>query len=182
MSIAGEREDGRDSCLARMHDGGMTPTDIVIVFATEQDAETVTQLQIDFGDEFDDPAPSFDVLLPRFRRLIVDPTAFVLLAGERQDPAGYAVVTLRPTVYTDGPLAVLDELYVRPARRSEGIGTALLTSAIDEVLRRGGAEMHINVDEVDTDARRFYERHGFVNVEPGTDYRMLLYIGELDKR
>ncbi len=157
----------------------MTSTGAPIVLATVQDAEIVTRLQIAFGDEFDDPAPPFDVLLPRFRRLLADPAAFVLLAGDRADPLGYALVTLRPTVYTDGPLAVLDELYVRPARRGETIGTALLTRAIDEVLARGGGEMHINVDEVDTDARRFYERHGFVNIEPGREYRMLLYIGDL---
>jgi GNAT superfamily N-acetyltransferase len=152
------------------------------MLATAEDAEIVTRLQVDFGDEFGDPSPPFDVLLPRFQRLLADPAAFVLLAGDRADPLGYALVTLRPTVYTDGPLAVLDELYVRPARRGETIGTALLTRAIDEVLARGGGEMHINVDEVDTDARRFYERHGFVNIEPGRDYRMLLYIGELDDR
>ena len=149
------------------------------MLATAEDAEIVTRLQVDFGDEFGDPSPPFDVLLPRFQRLLADPAAFVLLAGDRADPLGYALVTLRPTVYTDGPLAVLDELYVRPARRGEMIGTALLTRAIDEVLARGGGEMHINVDEVDTDARRFYERHGFVNIEPGRDYRMLLYIGDL---
>ncbi len=56
----------------------------------------------------------------------------------------------------------------------------LLTRAIEEVRARGGGEMHINVDEVDTDARRFYERHGFVNIEPGSDSRMLLYIGEFE--
>ena len=39
--------------------------------------------------------------------------------------------------------------------------------------------MHINVDEVDTDARRFYERHGFVNIEPGQEHRMLCYLREL---
>ena len=31
--------------------------------------------------------------------------------------------------------------------------------------------------EVDTDTRRFYERHGFVNIEAGEDYRMLCCIG-----
>ena len=39
--------------------------------------------------------------------------------------------------------------------------------------------MHIGVDEVDTDTRRFYECHGFVNILPGTDYRMLFYEIEL---
>lgn len=104
---------------------------------------------------------------------------FVLLAGERRDPVGYALVTLRPTIYHDGPVAVLDELYVRPASRDRGVGAALLARAITEVRARDGGEMHINVDEVDTDTRRFYERHGFVNIEPDTDYRMLLYIREL---
>ena len=30
-------------------------------------------------------------------------------------------------------------------------------------------------DSLDRDARRFYERHGFVNIEAGCDYRMLCY-------
>ena len=40
--------------------------------------------------------------------------------------------------------------------------------------------MHINVDEVDVDTRRFYERHRFVNIEDGLDYRMLCYVGPTD--
>ncbi|MFD5866237.1 GNAT family N-acetyltransferase [Agromyces sp. NPDC127015] len=150
-----------------------------IRLADPSDAATAARLQVEFALEFDSPTPSRDVLEPRFRRLIADHDGFVLFAGD-PDPTGYAVVTLRPTVYCEGPLAVLDELYVVPGLRGAGIGTALLERAVDEVLRRGGGEMHINVDEVDTDARRFYERHGFVNIEPGTDYRMLCYIRELE--
>lgn len=150
-----------------------------IRLAVPDDAPTAARLQVEFAEEFDSPTPTRDELEPRFRRLIADPDGFVLFSGDRVEPAGYAVVTLRPTVYCEGPLAVLDELYVVPALRGTGIGTALLERAIAEVLRRGGGEMHINVDEVDVDARRFYERHGFVNVEPGTDFRMLCYIREL---
>ncbi|MFF2494445.1 GNAT family N-acetyltransferase [Agromyces sp. NPDC058064] len=149
-----------------------------IRLAVPDDAATAARLQVEFAEEFESPSPSHGVLEPRFRRLIADPAAFVLFAGDG-DPTGYAVVTLRPTVYCEGPLAVLDELYVVPALRGSGIGTTLLEHAIAEVRRRGGGEMHINVDEVDVDARRFYERHGFVNIEPGTDYRMLCYIREL---
>lgn len=158
----------------------MTLHSTTIRLATVSDAETLTQLQIDFGDEFDSPEPPFEVLLPRFRRLLDDTAAFALLAGSAPDARGYAVVTLRPTVYCEGSLAVLDELYVRPDDRGNGMGTALLTTAVQETLRRGGGEVHINVDEIDVGARRFYERHGFVNIEPGTDYRMLCYIRELE--
>ncbi|BDH57809.1 GNAT family N-acetyltransferase [Tsukamurella sp. PLM1] len=148
-------------------------------------AATAARLQVDFNSEFDSPTPTVEVLQRRFAGLMDDPAAFVLFArdGDRPDapdPTGYAVVTLRPTVYCEGPLAVLDELYVVPELRDQGIGTALLARVIEEVRARGGGEMHINVDEVDADARRFYERYGFYNVEPGTDYRMLCYIRELE--
>ncbi len=156
-----------------------TPSEISV--ATPRDAETVTRLQIDFDTEFDSPTPPFEVLLRRYRALLEHPDAFVLLAGRAEQPSGFALITLRPTIYCDGPLAVLDELYVLPTLRDRGIGTQLLQRAIDEVLARGGGQMHINVDEIDTDTRRFYERHGFVNIEPGTDYRMLCYIRELEE-
>ncbi|MBM9462152.1 GNAT family N-acetyltransferase [Aeromicrobium sp. YIM 150415] len=153
-----------------------------IGLASVGDAEVIARLQVDFAVEFDTPTPTYEQLLPRFRALLGHPSAFVLLSGPPADPTGYAVVTLRPTVYCEGPLAVLDELYVVPALRDGGIGTSLLQRAVDEVIARGGGEMHINVDEIDVDARRFYERHGFVNIEPGTDYRMLCYLRELDDR
>jgi GNAT superfamily N-acetyltransferase len=54
-----------------------------------------------------------------------------------------------------------------------------LLAAIDLVRSRGAGEIHINVDEVDEDTRRFYERHGFTNIEPGEDYRMLIYLRQL---
>ncbi len=77
-------------------------------------------------------------------------------------------------------MATLDELYVVPSHRGRGAGTALLTRARELLRDRGCPEMHINVDEVDADARRFYERHGFMNIEPGADYRMLCYIGSTE--
>ncbi|TLP98604.1 GNAT family N-acetyltransferase [Nesterenkonia salmonea] len=149
-----------------------------VFMASLEDAEITARMQIDFNAEFDSLCPELEELTPRFRSILAGSSGFVLLAGERGDPNGYALITLRPTIYHDGPLAVLDELYVKPVLRDRGVGTALLVGAIGEVRRRGGHEMHINVDEIDTDTRRFYERHGFINVEPETDYRMLCYIRE----
>ncbi len=45
--------------------------------------------------------------------------------------------------------------------------------------QRGGELLEINVDGDDTDARRFYERHGYLNSEPGEDQPLLYYYREL---
>ena len=142
-------------------------------------AEVVGRLLFDFNAEFDAPGPDAEELGARFEWMLEREDVIVLLAGNDRDPTGFALVTLRPTPYYDGPLAQLEELYVRPGLRGRGLGTALLEAAMRLVRGRHGGEVHINVDEVDTDARRFYERHGFVNIEPGVDYRMLCYIREL---
>ncbi len=142
-------------------------------------AEAVARLLFDFNTEFKTPGPDAKQLGARFARLLVRDDVIVVLAGSDQNPTGFAFLTLRPTAYYDGPLAQLEELYVRPALRDQGIGTALLQTAIRLVRERGGGEIHINVDEVDTDTRRFYERHGFTNIEPGAEYRMLCYIQQL---
>lgn len=139
--------------------------------ATAGDAELVAKLLRDFNTEFDTPVP--DNLERRFRELLLRDDCLVLLAAE----VGFAFLTLRPSPYYDGPVAKLEELYVAPGHRGQGIGMALMGEALALVRQRGAGEMQINVDEVDVDARRFYERHGFTNIEQRS--RMLLYIREL---
>jgi GNAT superfamily N-acetyltransferase len=153
------------------------PTVVDARLADVSDAGTLARLLYDFNTEFDSQTDSADVLATRFERLLRDEAVLALLASDESGATGFALVTLRPAIWFDGPVATLDELYVVPAKRGCGIGTALLAKARSLVLLRGCPEMHINVDEVDVDTRRFYERHGFVNVEVGADYRMLLYVG-----
>jgi GNAT superfamily N-acetyltransferase len=141
---------------------------------TPVDAGTLGRLLWDFNTEFESPTDPADVLAERFLRLLARDDVIALVAG---DADGFALLTLRPAIWFDGPVSQLEELYVVPALRDRGIGTALLTAARRLVREHGSPEMHINVDEVDADTRRFYERHGFVNIEPGVDYRMLCYIG-----
>jgi GNAT superfamily N-acetyltransferase len=145
--------------------------------ATSADAATLGRLLWDFNTEFESPTDPADVLAARFSRLVVRDEVIALIAGAAD---GFALVTMRPAIWFDGPVSQLEELYVVPALRDRGIGTAILTEARRLVREHGSPEMHINVDEVDADTRRFYERHGFVNIEEGVDYRMLCYIGPTD--
>jgi GNAT superfamily N-acetyltransferase len=150
---------------------------VIVRVATERDAEVVAGLLHDFNAEFDTPTPGVAVLAARLRALLPAGATIALLADE--PPSGFALLTLRPNVWYDGPVALLDELYVRPDVRGRGVGTALLQRAVALVRERGGRLMEINVDEDDSGARRFYERHGFTNHPEGQSERMLYYEREL---
>ncbi|GAA2814452.1 GNAT family N-acetyltransferase [Saccharopolyspora taberi] len=128
-----------------------------------------------FNREFGVPTPGPAVLTDRLRRLLADDAVIARLAGE----VGVALLTLRPAVWYEGRVAVLDELYVVPELRGRGIGSELLAAAEAAVRDRGGELLEINVDGEDTDARRFYERHGYTNTEPGEDEPILYYYREL---
>ena len=150
--------------------GDMEP---LVRLATVVDAADVAELLHRFNLEFDAETPGPIVLAARLASLLAADVVYALLAGE---PAiGVALVTLRPNVWFDGPVALLDELYVAPDRRGRGIGTRLLKAAEQECVSRGGRLLEINVDGEDTGARRFYERHGYSNHEPGAPEPELYY-------
>ncbi|WP_066524216.1 GNAT family N-acetyltransferase [Corynebacterium bouchesdurhonense] len=143
------------------------------------DAGCVATLLRAFNAEFNTPAPELDTLTRRLAGMLASPHAAAVLARGAEGPVGFALLTLRPSPYYEGPVAMLEELYVAPALRGRGIGTRMMAVVHEVVAAAGGGEIQINVDEVDTGARRFYERIGFTNVEVGQDYRMLCYIKEL---
>jgi GNAT superfamily N-acetyltransferase len=142
-----------------------------------EDSEEVAGLLHDFNTEFSTPSPGPAVLAPRLRTLLAGDSTFALLAGE---PAvGFALVTLRPNVWYDGLVALLDELYVVPQLRGQGTGTAIIDALLVQARERGVDLIEINVDEGDVDAQRFYERHGFSNTEPDSAERAFYYWREL---
>jgi len=145
--------------------------------ATTADAATVARLLDAFNREFATATPGPVVLGKRLERLLAGDATIAVLAG---DPAvAVAVLTLRTNVWYEGPVALLDELYVVPELRGQGVGSALLAAAESVTRARGGELLEINVDGQDTDARRFYERRGYRNSEPGQDQPILYYYREL---
>jgi ribosomal protein S18 acetylase RimI-like enzyme len=99
-----------------------------------------------------------------YRALLERSDAFVLLARAGDDPAGYAVVKIRPgdddTWPVGAHLAELISLAVAPDARGRGLGTALMDAVDAELERRGVRDLEVAVMAGNDRARSFYERRG----------------------
>lgn len=146
--------------------------------AVPGEAHLLASMLADFNAEFETWAPASEALERRFATMLECDNVLILIADD-PDPVGFALITLRPSAYYDGPVASLDELYVAPDRRGHGLGTQMMELLLQCMRDRCCGEVQINVDEEDRDARRFYETHGFTNLEQGSTERMLCYLREL---
>ena len=102
--------------------------------ATPGDAPQVARLLHDFQLEYDEPTPDVETLGERYGELIRNREMTVLLVGD--GPDGFAQLRFRPWVYSAGLHAYLEELYVVPPLRGQGLGRRLLEAAIEAARAR----------------------------------------------
>jgi ribosomal protein S18 acetylase RimI-like enzyme len=142
-----------------------------------EDAGDVAQLLHDFNTEYDDPTPAVPVLTERVAELLTADAIVVLLAD--RPPKGLALLRLKPSLWSKAADAYLEELYVIPEQRREGIGKALLTAAIDTARKAGADHFELTTGETDKEARALYESFNLTNREGAPDGPRMLYY-ELD--
>lgn len=152
---------------------------VQIRHAEPADAAAVARLLHDFNTEFGDEPPGVAALSGYVGELLRAGEATALLAVAAGEPGaadvGVAVLRVRPGLWSGRPEAYLQELYVEPPRRGEGIGRALLAAAMDAARAAGAATIDLNTGETDTAARGLYESAGFTNREGGPDGPAMLY-------
>ncbi len=150
---------------------------IEIRSAGVDDAAVVARLLHDFNTEYEDFTPGVPVLTERLGELLADEAIMVLLAGD--PPLGFALFRLRPSLWSKAADVYLEELYVVPERRGQGIGGALLDAAIEAAREAGADHFELTTGETDTEARGLYESRSFTNREGAPDGPRMLYY-ELD--
>jgi ribosomal protein S18 acetylase RimI-like enzyme len=77
------------------------------------------------------------------------------------DDAGYLILTWGYSLEFGGRYGLVDELYVRPGYRGEGLGTRALDAAVSACRSHGALAVRLEVDHSNPDAERLYRRVGF---------------------
>lgn len=111
-----------------------------------------------FSSPTTDDGPYADLLRTTMRR----PSTQAFFGAFDPDLAGMVGVVRAPRE-KEAHKAGLRGMYVRPAHRGRGLGTALLVAAVDFARSLPGvSHLHLSVSETAVPAVRLYERMGFV--------------------
>jgi ribosomal protein S18 acetylase RimI-like enzyme len=87
---------------------------------------------------------------------------FVWLAFDEQGIAAMCVVCYAISTSMGAVVAKLDDVSVKEDRRGQGVGTALLNQLKEQLRRESVTRIDVGVHLENPEARRFYEKLGFV--------------------
>jgi ribosomal protein S18 acetylase RimI-like enzyme len=88
----------------------------------------------------------------------------VLVATDGGSVIGFAALSFVWPLEHGGKSAWLEELYVEPAERGRGVGSALLRAACELAAASGAMAVDLEVDADHARAAHLYERNGFAPV------------------
>ena len=100
------------------------------------------------------------------------PSLFAHVAEEDGQVVGFALWYLSYSTWLGRHGIYLEDLYVRPERRGQGHGRALLAELARICVERGYGRLDWSVLDWNAPARRFYESLGAVSVDAWVIYRL----------
>ncbi|MCH7481336.1 MAG: GNAT family N-acetyltransferase [Chloroflexi bacterium] len=122
--------------------------------ATNEDAEAVFEMLGDFATSYVPERAAFDRSYPA---IVARQEGELLVAEDNRGVVGYILAADMATLFANGPVTELLELYVKPSSRGEGIGKSLVGTAVRGASQRGAVEVTVPTRR----ARGFYLAMGF---------------------
>jgi len=89
---------------------------------------------------------------------------FIWMAFDERGAAAICVIAYAISTSMGSVVAKLDDVSVKPDRRGQGVGTALLDQLKQQLRKEGITRIDVAVHMENPEARRFYEKVGFVRL------------------
>jgi GNAT superfamily N-acetyltransferase len=131
--------------------------------ATKDDIpQLVALLHLLFTQEADFK-PAADRQAAGLSRIIDSPqTGIILAVRSHREIVGMVSLLFTTSTAEGGPVGWLEDMVLRPDHRGGGLGSRLLSAAIEHARRHGLLRLTLLTDRDNSGAQRFYGRHGFV--------------------
>lgn len=136
-------------------------TDVSIRIASTADLESLVQLASAFRDHLQQSSPSNAEFQDAIARLLQDPdTEFFLAQAAQGNALGYSQCRYRYSAWVVGYQAELEDVFVLPVARRQGVGRQLVQFAIDRAIAKGCRSIGLNTNERNVGAIALYQQLG----------------------
>jgi ribosomal protein S18 acetylase RimI-like enzyme len=105
--------------------------------------------------------------------LLADPSIGDVWVVEDAVLQGYLVITWGWGIESGGREALIDEIYISPDYRNQGLASALVTASLERARELDTKAVFLETEADNPSSRALYERHGFM-VESSVWMRSLL--------
>ena len=146
---------------------------ITFRIADESDTQVVSELLAKLFEEVGH-TPTASEIAAIFLQIDSDDFHSTLLAlDDDEDVVGVLTLVESLALYAGGRIGVVNELYVVPEYRSEGVGKLLLDAAKELAESRGWVRLEVTTPGADyPKTLHFYEREGFMAIGPRYKYML----------
>jgi ribosomal protein S18 acetylase RimI-like enzyme len=131
----------------------------LVRLATDEDAADVARLMSGFRDWQGRTEPDDATIAATVCRLLDDPNAEFLLAGE--PVTGVCQLRYRLSVWTGTDDCCLEDLFVEADGRGSGLGRELVDAALQRARERGCTRIDLDANEANAPALALYRSVGF---------------------
>ena len=126
------------------------------------DLDILLPLAAGFRDTLRRSVPDNETLKEGLRHLLTSGEAeFFLAVDDTGTAIGYVQQRYRFSVWTSGPQATLEDLFVSPVGRRKGVGEQLVRFAVVRAEEKGCESVKLDTNESNLEAIQLYEKLGF---------------------
>lgn len=94
-------------------------------------------------------------------KLLESPDAHFFVATNREGPVGYVLQRYRYSMWVCGLEATIEDLYVDPSARKQGLGKALIERALQAATAHGCRSVCLDTNEFNAASTAIYTQLGF---------------------
>lgn len=128
--------------------------------AEPKDLAKLTQLMLAFSTEALAPLETQHIEEAAEPLLTENPLGVILVAQD-EELLGYLVMSFGWGIESGGKEALIDEVYISPSARNQGLGSALAELAIEHAKENGVKAIFLETEQPNNRVRKLYSRLGF---------------------
>jgi ribosomal protein S18 acetylase RimI-like enzyme len=146
-----------------------------IRIATGQDADAIATLAIAFRNHLERAHPTDAQFRASVTHLLAAGDAEFYLAVAGRHAHGYVLQRFRFSMWAGGQEATLEDLFVAPGHRQQGVGKALIQFALERAKARDCVSACLDTNENNQASTRIYTRLGFNAFSKRWDGRQIFF-------